>query len=212
MIDVTISPTRVVFDHITELDPELVRRSAAFAAGVALLNRNRNFLGEVHQPVTLVTDRLDLITETRASCTFFENQATFLGTCWSGSYSQGGSLIWLNHRHDNDVIRGRAGLVNTLVHELAHAYTRGKHGWTFRRMFALLQPRLYELFDVYYKTEHLRDLIARYQSNHITERSGGDAYAYTFVDKWDRRDEEFAAHMAASARLERRLHRLQLNP
>lgn len=209
------APTQVVFRDITVLEPELVQRAAAFAAAVALLNRNRNYLGEVHQPVALVTDDLDEVRKSRVSVTFYLNQETYLGTCWSGNETIGGSLIWLNAVNLRlNMPRPRTGLVETLIHELAHAYTTGKHGWTFRRMYTLLQPHICELFSVYRKLDDVRETIYKYQQKHASRRLvvHDDYYSYERVDRYDRADDEFAKHVVASNRMTKRLQRLELAP
>lgn len=205
------SPTQVVFDHI-KLDPELIQRAAVFAAAVAVLNRNRNYLGEVHAPVTLVTDRLPLIKETRSSCNFSKKQETYYGTCWCGSDYHGGTLIWINHRNaDLGVPRSRSSVIETLIHELAHAYTVGKHSWTFRRMYALLRPHITELFGEVDRPYDVKVLIKRYQRTHSTERTTG-AYSNYLIDSFDRRDEEYAKHQAACDRMTKRLRKIGLAP
>lgn len=204
------SPTRVEFRQVS-LEPDLVRRAAAFAAAVALLNRNRNYCGQIHAPVTLVTDDLTLVTAAR-TVDLFANQSSLLGTCWAGSEKHGGTLIWLNHVHPvMNVTRGTRGLVETLVHELAHAYTQGKHGWTFRRMYALLQPHICELFDVYRRADDVREVIYKYQREHLTERDT-ESDGYRLINRYDRADEEFTRHMVACRRMEKRLQRLELRP
>lgn len=208
-------PTFIDFEHITELRTDLVQRAAAFTAAVALLNRNRNHLGEVHAPVVLVTDQLDRVKETRLSCTFYKNQSELLGTCWNGSSYHGGTLIWLNHvNHISptvQMVRTRPGLVETLTHELAHAHTRGKHGWTFRRMYALVAPHIFPLFGEQWTADHLVNLIRRYQSDNLSER-GVSSAAYEVFSCFERRYEEVEKHLIAAKRLVKRLRKLGITP
>ena len=129
-----------------------------------------------------------------------------LGTCWV-PYDRQAALIWISPtNHGTD----REGLVDTFIHELTHAYTRTSHGWTWRRMFALLQPHLTVLFEVETRDWKIGQTIKRYQRKHATERI--TAGYYETYDRWDRKDEEKAKHALAVARMNDRLARLGVTP
>lgn len=214
-------PTRVNFGAITTLDPVLIQRATVFASRVGELNRNRNYVGEPHQPVTLVTDKFTEITVERPDLLDHSTDpfGKFVGMCWSGSDRWGPTVIWLSHINTQLLVpRSFEQHVETLLHELAHAYTARHHDWTFRRMYALLAPHIFELFGSRNADEHrisnrVDELIARYQRRHITTRSTGSHGQYTdYVDRWDRATEERSKHMTASNRMRDRLTRLGVRP
>lgn len=202
------------------LDPVLVQRAAVFATRVAVLNRNRNYLGEPHQPVTLVTDSFtEIITERPDLGDQSDPRDKFIGMCWSGSVRWGPTVIWLNHETPHlHTPRSFEQCVETLIHELAHASTARHHGWTFRRMYALLAPHVFELFGSVNAPElrvakRVDDLIHRYQRRHITQRATGSYAQFTdYFDRWDRGTDERSRHMAASERMRERLARHGVAP
>lgn len=195
--------------HELDLDTELITRAAEFTRRVALLNRNRDRLGREHVPVGLVTDRLDDVYAFRSNVKREKPDYArrFVGTCWQGSTSVSEpTVIWLNHL-DVTMPRRSLDVVETFVHELAHAFTRGKHGWTFRRMYALVAPHIFTAFGEVYDFDRVRTLVIRYGRQGDTYRPSAD-YAYgEWVSSWDRRDEECEKHRDASLRMTKRLTR-----
>ena len=178
--------------HTLTLDHELVARAAEFTRQVALLNRNRDRLGDQHVPVSLVTDRLDDVYEFRPNV---DREPPgygdkFVGTCWQGDKYQGLTAIWLNPFTPKMSLRPHHHVVETLSHELAHAFTRGRHGFTFRRMYALISPHVYEAFGADFDWWFIHDIISRY------------SYKGS-VGRYD----EFHLHKAASLRMSSRLVR-----
>jgi hypothetical protein len=194
--------------HTLTLDHELLARAAEFARQVARLNRNTNRLGDPHVPVGLITDDLEDVYAFRKVDREPPNYPVkFVGTCWTGDRHLGATMIWINPFAAGGSPRTHSMLVETLSHELAHAFTRGKHGFTFRRMYALLSPHVYEAFGVTHHWYHVYDMITRYGRSHDTYRVNAESLADAWVTRDQRYDEEHAKHKAASLRMSSRLTR-----
>lgn len=195
--------------HTLTLDHDLLTRAAEFTRQVALLNRNHNNFGEPHRPIALVTDSLADIYAFRPDITVEPDDypRRFVGTCWTGAKTQG-PVIWLNPFTGWGSLRSHSKLVETVSHELAHAFTRGKHGFTFRRMYALISPHIYAAFDVDHQWEYVLDIVERYGRNHGTIRSNAGVSAEAcWVHPRYRWNEEYAMHKQASLRMMTRLVR-----
>lgn len=195
--------------HILTLDHDLLTRAAEFSRQVALLNRNRNYLGEQHRPVALITDSLDDIYTSRPDITVESDDyiRRFVGTCWTGTKTHG-PVIWLNPFTAWGSLRSHSELVETVSHEFAHAFTRGKHGFTFRRMYALISPHIYAAFDVDHKWVNVLDIVEKYGRAVETYRTGVAASAEArWVDPHYRWAEEYGMHKQASLRMMTRLVR-----
>lgn len=189
-----------------DLDADLIQRSVIFASHVARLNRNRRRFPSSEIQVALVTDQLDEIHRLRPHVMFKKRQNEMLGTCWA-PYEGQRALIWIsptNHGAD------RERLVDTFVHELAHAYAGTVHGWTWRRIYALINPHLAVLFGESPRSFRVHSAVKRYQRRHETERIVGNSYE--MYSRWDRLDEEKEAHRVAFERMTARLLRANVTP
>lgn len=196
--------------HTLTLDHELLTRAAEFSRQIALLNRNTDRLGDPHLPVGLVTDDLEDVYAFRAFPVKREPPdypVRFVGTCWTGDRHLGPTMIWLNPFTACGTPRLRSHLVETLAHELAHAFTRGKHGFTFRRMYALISPHIYAAFGVEHRWYHVHDMVTRYARSHTTYRTNAESLADAWVTHDERCDKEHDKHKAASLRMSSRLTR-----
>jgi len=178
--------------HTLTLDHELLARAVEFTRQVALLNRNRDRLGDQHVPVSFITDSLNDVYMFRPNITHEPAGYAdkFVGTCWQGDRYHGATVIWINPFNAWGTIRPHKHLVETLSHELAHAFTRGKHGFTFRRMYALISPHVYAAFEVEHEWYYIFDIIERY-----THKGSSGI------------DQEYDLHKAASLRMMSRLMR-----
>jgi hypothetical protein len=110
---------------------------------VAAHNRNRR---DVCQRVDCVTDDLDVAYEYPVKKT--KTDATNYGTCFyvieERSATGKSTRYAVIHLMSG---RGEGNALTTLTHEVAHALTQGSHGYTWRRMFALLLPLAWKTFD-----------------------------------------------------------------
>lgn len=205
--------TDIIFNKIADrLDPELVRRAAVFTTCVGALNRNKNHNGVVPYPIAVITDDTDVLKQRDPTVEIIANyEYKWAGMCYFGRVLHPEVMLFIGNIYDTGKPRYQRDLIETLVHELAHSRTRGGHGWTFRRMYALLAPHIFELFNRDYRGAQLYDLIARYQRDVLTERVTGP-YSYALVDSYTRANEELAKHRAASKRMATRLARLGVTP
>lgn len=201
---------QVQFHELEQLGDQdnLVRRAATFAREIALLNRNTDRFGKPHVGVELVTDRLEDVYDFRPNIDreSADYPDRFVGTCWTGSHHHGATAIWLNRyggAQRNHEIRPYNDVVETYAHELSHAFTRGQHGQTFRRMFALLYPHVAEAFGVDWKWYTVYDIIAKYGRQGASQRPVSNPYGITPTGlRWD---EEFDGHRGASLRMMQRV-------
>lgn len=193
---------------VVGLDHELLARAAEFTRQVALLNRNTNSLGDQHLPVGLITDDLENIYAFRkVKREALDYPVKFVGTCWTGNRHLGATMIWINPFTAWGSLRSHSMIVETLSHELAHAFTRGQHGFTFRRMYALISPHVYAAFGVEYKWYLVHDMVARYGRQYDSHRPNADIYTDAWVTPNERWNEEYDQHKRASLRMMSRLER-----
>jgi len=185
----------VRFNVLTpELNHGFIAHAAELTRQIALLNRNHDRFGDQHVPVGLITDDLHEVYSFRSTITPQANPTDyadrFVGTCWTGDRYHGTTAIWLNPYTAFGARRSRRLLVETFSHELAHAFTRGGHGFTFRRMYALVSPHVYATFGERHEWDDVSDIVHRYS---IKNRTG--------------RCDEYLAHRIASQRMMNRLAR-----
>lgn len=213
-----------------DIPVDLVERSIVVLQQVQFLNRNRN---DAHLPLLVVTDcdrevRKHVVVNHKTADQYFSK---FLGLTF---HRNDGQAVWLSPRgcssadttwfdYDLTKISHRKNVVETIVHEFAHVVVgrqRG-HGWGFRRAYTLLVDLVgndvfsewvtctpnHEAFDVWAAV--LR-VIERYQRTGEYERPATGSYAEGTTWSWPslRRREELDKHMAALARMRKRITKI----
>lgn len=202
------------------LPVDRVSASIASAVMVRNLNGNRN---DAHKTIQLITDDVDVMCKhTTISGTDLADFDECLGLTF---HRPRGYFIWLSPLqrfsngntstppYDLALTNHRARVVETLVHELAHAMVGGRrgHGWTFRRMYVLLIEfvgnRVFAdwVGRTYDPHKHAYNVISRYQRTGEYHRPGADDYRDAWSWSGQRRDEEVDKHMKALGRMIKRV-------
>lgn len=125
------------FTDLSPLTPELVTRCVELVRGITRWNRNTT--SENH--VVCVSDDRDIVRKylsvAQRDHADKSGDWTVHGTTWGrwGDKPLDSQIIWINPNHNS-----AENYVNTFAHELAHAFTRTSHGWTWRRMFVMSYP------------------------------------------------------------------------
>lgn len=213
-----------------DIPVDLVEQSIVVLQQVQFLNRNRN---DAHTPLLVVTDcdrevRKHVVVNHKTADRDFTR---FLGLTFHRNH---GKAVWLSPRgcsHDGktwayDLTRvdHRKDVVGTIVHEFAHvvAGRRRGHGWGFRRAYTLLLDFVgndvfsnwvagglggLPAFDVWSTVEKT---IARYQRLGEYERPATGSYSDGSTWSWSglRRREELDKHVAALARMRKRIAKI----
>ncbi len=180
-----------------DLDSVVIVRAINLAKIIADMNGCKEAAG---RPIVLVTDDFDEVL--RFSPTARPDRTA---TAWGISFiTNDRVVIWLNPILN--LARDKHELVRTFIHEVAHGVTHIKavHGWTWRRMFAILLAVLGPLFNERYGVHgEISHTIQRYQRTHVTDRYT----KYDYVNANDRRWEEEDKHQAAVDRMIKRLRK-----
>lgn len=170
---------------------------------VAAHNRNRR---GVCQRVACVTDDINVAYEYPVKKS--KTDSTNYGTCFYCSHwnPAAGELVRyaVIHLMKN---RGDAA-VTTLTHEVAHALTQGAHGYTWRRMFALLLPLAWKIFEYPLdSSDHMWmrirnavfNAVKRYGVRYEDGWSSSD-YDAAYVSRVDKLNAETEKHVNAARR------------
>lgn len=202
-----------------EIPHELVMTAVAHAAVVRQLNRNKTGNGII----SLITDDA---TTVKKHVTLDQRDDRFIDTCLGLTWHRPqGAYVWLStmrrfgdggtqaeRPYDLANAGDRKRVIQTLVHELAHAMVgyRHAHGWTFRRMYALLLEFVGNRCFGEWIGEHfivdseVRNAVIIYQRTGEYYRPNADAYEDAWSSSGQRRREEVAKHVAAVDRMARR--------
>lgn len=130
--------------NLTQLDwrPERVQALIDVAFDVARWNGNKR---GVRDEVYALTDSLDVVRSYPVKS--HKNDETNWGCCYYFSYwdgvehrTVGSSVIYVNPNAPEKI--------ETLAHEIAHALTAGVHGFTWRKMYAMLLPLTYDAVEL----------------------------------------------------------------
>jgi hypothetical protein len=192
----------VVFTSITTLDPELVERAAYLAQFIALKNGNKT---GPNLALRLITDDIKTV-ESRVPVNTSGHEH-YLGLTWRRSNQ--GSFIWITPKYGENIQTpaNYRDTVETLIHELAHAMTKTGHGWTWRRMYALLLTFISPMFvaeeSAFDVRRYVHHTIQKYQRRGETTRTRDGDWNTTWA--YERRDEELEKHLAAVKRMRKRL-------
>jgi hypothetical protein len=197
--------TRVELTLIGWSDAE-INRAVETAYNVARLNGNRR---GVRDRITCVTDSLDVVHTYDVKR--HKNDATNLGCCYYTKWWEPetrsmvtAAIIYVNPKRDHG-----DGQLFTFTHEVAHALTQGAHGYTWRRMYTLLLPLFWRIFDHPSGPASGRMWLDLEQSCHNTVARYGVRYAHGYVragvdedwlSRFDKIDREVRQHVAAARR------------
>ena len=153
------------------LTPELITRCVDLVRGVARWNRNTT--SENH--VLCITDDPEMTIKylsdgQRVRVAKDPNMWDILGHTWSRwvEKPQDGQVIWINPTKHEDM----SSYVDTFAHELAHAFTKTSHGWTWRRMYVMVTPMIMKMVlpnESHYTTSQLaRRVVREYRRRSIS--------------------------------------------
>jgi hypothetical protein len=199
--------TRVELGQIGWTDVD-INRALEVAYRVVRLNGNRR---GVRDRVVCVTDSLDVVHT--YSVRKHKNDTTNLGCCYYTTWwdpeacvSVTAAIIYVNPVRDHG-----DGHVFTLTHEVAHALTQGSHGYTWRRMYALLLPLFCDIFDHSYVRSasgrmwvdleaSVHSVVSRYGVRYESSYARGNEYG-NFISRREKIDDEVSKHVAASQRV-----------
>jgi hypothetical protein len=173
-----------------------------------VLERNRNRRGV--SIIKCITDDLDTVYEYPVKKG--KTDTTNLGTCFYFTYWKPETREYVR----SAVIHldtQRTGVATTFAHEVAHSMTTGTHGYTWRRMFALLLPLAWKHLrpgvdavssgrlwaDVTYQLcTDVRRYGRRYESGWVNDSSGDEGEEY--LHRSEKIEREVESHLAASKR------------
>lgn len=160
-----------VLRETSPLTSELITRCVDLVRGVARWNRNTT--SENH--VLCVTDDQDTVLQylSDAQRVRVANDPTIwdiLGHTWSRwvEKPQDGQAIWINPTKHEDAY----SYVDTFAHELAHAFTKTSHGWTWRRMYTMITPMIMKIVlpdEAHYTTaQTARRVVREYRRRSVS--------------------------------------------
>lgn len=196
--------TRVEFTELT-WPTERVTGFIDLAYRVAAKNRNKRGVAD---EITCVTDDLDVVYGYPVK--HGKTDSTNLGTTFYFTYwhpetrtHRKAAVIHLDPK--------RTWVVTTFAHEVAHALTAGTHGYTWRRMNALLLPLAWKTFrpelvvsghlwvDVHCQvTTDVQRYGRRYESGWVA--AGNVDASEEYLHRVEKIEREVAAHVAAAKR------------
>lgn len=178
--------------ELASYDANKVTQFTEVARNIAAWNRNRR--GVRH--IAAITNNLEQARELGAGVK--PRHAENWGMCyyrrsWAVTEARylEEAVIWIN-----PTIRAKGETTKTIAHEVAHALTQGAHGYTWRRMNALLLPFAETLLDGFITSalyDDIRRTVGRYgvRYEHTSE---------TWYDANDKKDEEASKHYEAQNR------------
>lgn len=194
-------------------DEALVRRAVDLTYDVVGWNGNRR---GVRDTVACVTDDLDVVYTYAVKRD--RNDRTNYGTCFYTSWwdaTRVPSHVTAAIIHVSPTRQNVSNAVTTLSHELAHAVTQGAHGYTWRRMFTLLTPLVWKVFDHpcgpasgrlwLDLRDTVQSTVTRYASRTHGGYVGGGSDWYDdgdaeFLSRMDKLEREIDKHVRASRR------------
>lgn len=195
--------------NLTQLDwrPERVQALIDVAFDVAQWNGNKR---SVRDEVYALTDSLDVVRSYPVKS--HKNDETNWGCCYYFSYWDGAGHRTV-HSSVIYVKPDAPERTETLAHEIAHALTAGVHGFTWRKMYAMLLPLAYDAVDpplpgvvgddpwrhaIPYRVHYVvRRYGIRYESGYV---QGSDAFAVDYRLRAEKIDAEVARHMRSARR------------
>ena len=198
--------TRIALNSLTWHEDD-VHELISYARRIVEANGNRRGVCKI----SCVTDSQDVVKTYGVK--LHRDDASLLGCCYYHSYWDGNTRTTVRaavirvaphapHTDARDHVR-------TLAHEIAHALTTGSHGYTWRRMYALILPFAGKIFDFEYDMwdEILKTINrygVRYESSWVGSQAESDEDG-AWLSRMKKIEIETAKHITASLKMFKKL-------
>jgi hypothetical protein len=187
--------------ELGDFDHDQVRLFASIATQVAEWNGNKKGVCLVQ----LVTEDLE---SCRERCDVRPKDENNLGmhypTGW-GRHPDTGELVKTSAIWLTPAVRSRTERIRTLAHEFAHANSSTLHGFTWRRMYVMLLPIAWQIFD---ESDENRNL--SYETWFVLKRYAKryQHTSYDYNEETEKKREERDKHLLAYSRCWRQFSHL----
>lgn len=191
--------------YVEGLERELIDRFIKIAYDVAAWNGNRK---DVSEHIAAVSNDYSMLVNSYALKPLSTRQLkSFYGCCFYSHYWEPNTRATVKYA----IIyirpgRPRLETIETLAHEVAHAISAGAHGYTWRRMYAMLLQIAAMIFNVQDQMR-VADSIFMTVKRYAVRTHGSwtdNSYAdEVFIDRMMKIETEVNKHIAASKRCAR---------